>query len=45
MNEKKMNITEGRVSKGLGEAISFLFMQKELHTTKSHTTVLSFIPH
>ena len=43
MNEKKMNITEGKVSKDLGEAISFLFMRKELHTTKSHTIVLSFI--
>ena len=33
MNEEKMNITEGKVSKDPGEAISFLFMQKELLVT------------
>lgn len=28
MNEEKMNITEGKVSKDPGEADFFLFMQK-----------------
>ena len=28
MNEKKMNITEGKVSKDLGEATSFSFHEK-----------------